>query len=695
MAIPTESYILQTTNSTVKAPARRQGHRRSLLAALVAFCAVVLAACGADVNSRLELRSDYSGERLFVLTIVDSDVEALSGGIESAGEVLDSYSPDVLEFEGISIEDEGYRATFRMPFEDLEDYERKINALLDVSDVPQSERNMTVEFDDQALMTSLALEEDFYNDDLMNWAAEALIAEGVVSESATVFTSSGSATVTFEGQEVETSTSLPRMDFEITKDQRFEEVGLDFEILESGDVHIAMSYLVTPEHQQAQNVFLSEQVEQLQELKGLEGEVVDSGEAQVEEAGDTTRQIAATFTTAEAVTSGIQLLLANENATFDIFEQTAQGSPDTSVRYVAADWTCETICNPNNIQQLSGETLYPEHWDLTDERREYGDLVLEFNRGMPLDSLTSTTELQLGGDMTQSFEFVVDNKTQEGHEEMVAERFAPPEGAGSYDTTVRDTTTVYAVSFEASDATELTNLLNQYLETKNITEDVFIEHEPLSGIWATYELQADLSGIWELATGGVEGAALFEVTLPVMHTGDSDASTESGRTVVVDDASGAFSVSANGPTITTVWVVVIGLLLLAVLITLFIRTRKATSRVWAVAPDPSNTTRPYNIQGPRDDLTETDILASPKAPGPHVTQTSELADRPATQRTRRYGPTGRFPDVPVPSPTDYEKLREELERPEAVPEEQQPDQAGDSEPNKPTDTDSGSKGNTQ
>src|SRR5699024_1951148 len=126
-------------------------------------------------------------------------------------------------------------------------------------------------------------------------------------------------------------------DFEITKDQRFEEVGLDFEILESGDVHIEMSYLVTPEHQQAQNAFLSEQVEQLQEIEGLEGEVVDSGEVRAEAAGDATRRIAATFTTADAVTSGIQLLLANEHATLDICEHSAHGSPDTSVGYVAAD----------------------------------------------------------------------------------------------------------------------------------------------------------------------------------------------------------------------------------------------------------------------------------------------------------------------------------------------------------------------
>lgn len=671
---------MQTTNFTAKHTAERRAHRPRLISAIVVLCAVVLSACGADVNSRLDLQSDYSGERLFALSIVDNDVDALSGGLEAASDVFESATPDVLEFEGITTENEGHSATFRMPFDDLEDYERKIDALLDASEVPASERSMTVDLDEQALVTRLEVEEEFYNDDLMNWAAEALITEDVVADSATVFTSNGDATITFDGQEVETSTSLPRMNFSLTEDQRFEEVGLNFEILESGDVHIEMSYLVSPDNQSAQNNFLSEQVEQLQTLEGLVDEVVDSGAMTSENSTDATRQVAATFSTADAVTSGIQLLLANEDATFDIIEQTAQGSPDTSVQYVGTDWTCDTVCDPTNLQQLSGETIYPEHWDLTTERRNDGDLFLEFNRGMPLDSLTSSTELQLSGGMSQRFEFVVDNQTQEGHEEVVAERFAPPEGAGSYETTVQDSTTFYTVTFEAADAAELTSQLNQYLDAKDVTDEILIDHGPLTGLWATYELQADLSGLWELATGGVEGAALFEVTLPILHSGATETADESGRTVVIDDTSGVFTVAASGPTVTTVWVVAIGLLILAVAITLFLRTRKATSRVWRVAPQKPDLVRPYNVQGPKDDLTETDIFASPTAPGPHSTQTSQLADPPTWQRTQPDDQTGRFPDVPVPSTVDYEQLREELEKPDPVSEDTQENKPRSTQP---------------
>lgn len=627
-----------------------------------ALCAVVLSACGADVNSRLDLQPDYSGQRLFVLTMADNDLNALSGGVEAAEQALARHTPEVLTFAGVEPEDEGYSATFTMPFSSLEDYQSKIGTLLEASDVPADARDMTIEVDDQALTASLTFEENFYNDDLMGWAAEALSVEEVVSPSTTVFTSNGTATVIFDGEEVETSTSLPRIDFSMTQDRRFAEIGLDFEILESGDVHIAVSYLISAEHQQVQNDFLTQQVEQLGDLDGVDGPVQDSGPVESAEASEEVREIAVTFTSAAAVTEGIQLLLANDDASFEILEQTAQGSLDTAVRYVATDWSCESICDPNNLQQLDGETEYPEHWELTEQRRQGGELLLEFNRGMPLDSLTSSTQLNLTGNMVHSFEYVVDNETQQGHEDAVADRFAPPAGAGSFDTTVRDATTLYTVTFEADDAAELTTLLNEYLAAKDIDEQISLSHGSLSGMWASYDVQADLSAVWELATGGVEGTAIFEVVLPAMHSGEAENAIDSGRTVVIDDADGNFLVSASGPTLTTVWVVVIALLLLAVIVTLLLRTRRAATRVWSIAA-PQAEGQPYNVQGPRDTLTETEILASPGAPGPYASETTRLTEGPVSERSHSNEQAERFPDVPVPSPADYEQLQQKLDEP--------------------------------
>lgn len=653
---------MQITQSRASYPVNGRGARSRLLMVFAALSALVLTACGADVNSRLDLESDYSGQRLFVLTMADSDVDMLSGGVEAAEQALQIHTPGVLTFEGIETQDDGYSATFAMPFDDVDDYHDNVTALLEASNVPANARDMNVEIDDQTLTTSVTFEESFYNDDLMGWAAEALINEEVVAASTTVFTSSGSATVMFEGQEVETSTTLPRINFSMTQDHRFPEVGLDVEVFESGDIYLALSYRMSDSGQQAQSTFLTDQVQQLNELDDVDGDVSDSGPVDLDDAGSAVREVEATFTSAEAVTEAMQLLLANDDATFDVIEQTTQGSPDTSIQYVGMNWVCDAICDPNNLQQLSGETRYPEHWDVTEQRRENGELFLAFNRGMPLHSLTSSTQLHLTGKMVQDFEFVVDNQTLEGHEEAVADRFAPPEGLGSYETTVHDATTIYRLNFEATDAAALVSVLNEYLEAKEVDETIMLRHDPLTGLWASYDFEADLSAVWELATGGVEGAASFEVVLPAMHSGESTPEGTSGRTLVIDEADGNLSITASGPTVTTVWVAALTLLLVAVFVTLLFRTRRAASRVWSAA-QPRTDGPPYNVQGPRDRLTETQILASPAAPGPHASETSKLSGEPVTDHTRSYEHTEPFPDVVTPSPIDYEQLREKLEKP--------------------------------
>lgn len=632
----------------------RRAWRSRLLILLVGLCAAVLTACGANVNSQLTLQADHSGERVFVLTMASADVNRLSGGVEAADRAFEAHTPEVLNYNGIQAEDEGYSATFTMPFDDPDDYQRKITALLNASRIPESQREMTVEIEDQALTTSIVIQESFYNDDLMAWAADALVTEGIVSESTTVFTSNGTATVVVNGQEIETSTSLPRINFSHTEDHRFEEVGLDFEINESGEIGITMSYFVSPESREAQDAFLTEQVTQLEQIEDIE--IADSGPVAPESQEDKIREITATFPSDQAVAEGIQLLLANDEATFEVVEEKAPDSPDTTIRYIGSNWTCDAICDPHNLQQLSGETHYPEHWEVAEQQRDDGDLLLEFNRGMPLNSLTSSTHLGFTGDMSQTFEFVVDNEAQEGHENLVAERFAPPEGTGSFSTSSRDATTVYSVNFEAEDATELSALLNQYFAAKDINQEVTVRHAPITGFWPSYDLHVDLSPIWELTTGEVEGPATFRVELPAMHSGDTESSAEAGRTVIPEDSSGRFTITASGPTLTTVWSAAILVLLAAVGVVLLLRTRKASTKLWAAATADDADTRPYNIQGPRDKLTETEILSSPAAPGPHAAKTTEFPDRPASQETTRYHQTGPFPDVPVPSQAEYEQL---------------------------------------
>lgn len=635
-------------------------------ALLALVCAFVLAGCGADVNTQLSLHDDYSGQRQFILTMAEDDVDSLSGGLDAAEQALQQHMPEELTFEGIESEVEGYSATFAMNFDDVEDYRQKITALLDASNVADDDRGMNVNVHEEQLVTSIDFEEDFYNDDLMGWASDALLEEGVVPANTTVLTSNGAAEVLFDGEEVSTSTSLPRINFNLTDDRRFEEIGLDFEVLESGGFQTTMTYLVSPDHTAVQNDFINQRVDQLNDMSGLDGAIEDSGP--VENHGSESaepREIRATFTSAEATEAGMQTLLANEQASFDITDVTDNGSPEVVTEYTGSNWNCDSICNPDNIQQLDGETEYPDHWQMVDQRRNNGEFYLKINRGMPLDSLTSTTRLDFGGSMAQTFEFVVSDQTLNGHEDAVAQLFEPSEKGGSFDINNQGDNTIYTVEFNAQDADTLSREINNYLEDKGITETVSLRHEPLNGIWANYDLDVDLTAIWALATGGVEDTATFQVELPPMHSGTSENTTSSDGTIVLEESTGDFNVQGSGPTTTTVWIIsVLASVLVLIVIALFLWRRGQRARPLGSEVSEARNARPYNVQGPRDELTETQIYRSPLAPETFGDPTSTTTDLPHVvdhEYTLVYDQSRPFPDVPIPSATDYREFQRRLD----------------------------------
>lgn len=669
---------MQTLPPRQAHPARSHTLTARTLALLALVSAFLLSACGADVNTQLTLHDDYSGQRQFVLTMADSDAETLDGGVDAAEQALEAHTPDVLEFDGLESESEGFSASFTLDFDDAEDYQNKITALLDASNVPASDRGMKVDIQDEALVSSIVFEEDFYNDDLMGWAGDALIEQEVVPGNTPIFTSNGSASVVFDGEEVETSTSLPRINFSLTDDRRFEDIGMDFEILESGNFHIAMSYLVSPDDTATQNAFIDQRVEQLHDLDGIDGTVEDSGAVENHDSGNPEpREISATFSSADAVERGMQVLLANDQATFEVTDVADESTPDVITEYVGTNWNCETICNPDLGQQLDGDTTVPEHWQLVDQRRGNGEFYVEANRGMPLASLTSTTSMDFNGSMEQRFEFTVDNETLEGHEDSVAQLFEPADGSGTFETTTQGSTTRYTVALEAQDAESLEANLNRYFADKGVEESVTINHAPLTGIWANYDLEIDLSAIWELASGGVEETATFQVELPPMHSGSGDNATASNGTVSFHESTGTFNVNAHGPTITTVWIAIILVVILVLAIaTVVLWRRRVSIQHASPAMQDSASAKPYNVQGPHDVLTETEIYHSPLAPGTLGTPDQEASAVPGNidpEHTRIYDQTRPFPDVPIPSVTDYQEFQGRVEKEQDATQDVEPD----------------------
>src|SRR5699024_831478 len=82
--------------------APRSPRRRWRFGAFLAGAMLLLAACGAEVSSELDIAADASGTRTLVATIVEDDLENLAGGIEATEAALEAHLPEQLSFEGIS-----------------------------------------------------------------------------------------------------------------------------------------------------------------------------------------------------------------------------------------------------------------------------------------------------------------------------------------------------------------------------------------------------------------------------------------------------------------------------------------------------------------------------------------------------------------------------------------------------------------
>lgn len=206
--------------------------RRVGFAGLAASAMVLLAACGAQVSSELEIAEDHSGTRTIVATIAEEDIEELSGGIEVTEAALEAHLPEQLSFEGISeagsteeTEDEasgdtdGYQAVFTLEFSDIVDYETKAQELIDLAAAKAEEArdssepevdHRTIQLDlvesDGPLLDGFVLEEDFTGADLLDWTSFALVDEGVVEEDQadSIISSSGDeGRVQFNGEEYE------------------------------------------------------------------------------------------------------------------------------------------------------------------------------------------------------------------------------------------------------------------------------------------------------------------------------------------------------------------------------------------------------------------------------------------------------------------------------------------------------------
>ncbi len=174
--------------------------RKLLLAAALFCCVLVIASCGATVDTEFTADSNFNGTRVITLTLDNSDLsEYVPGGKDSIDITIKKYMPDCLTYT-LTEGDDALVCKFTLAFTGIDDYRTKAAKIL----AAEVDEPVTPEIEYESIgspfKSSLKFKENFSSMDLIGWLRYGLQKDEVVTrESTSDWFESGDTKVTIAG----------------------------------------------------------------------------------------------------------------------------------------------------------------------------------------------------------------------------------------------------------------------------------------------------------------------------------------------------------------------------------------------------------------------------------------------------------------------------------------------------------------
>lgn len=182
---------------------------------ITAALCLVLAGCGATVDTSFSADSDFSGKRVMTLTLSESNLkEYVNGGASAIETTVKKYKPDALSYtsknSGGSLVYE-----FTLEFNGIDDYRSKVEAVFAANPDNKTEYKVEYENVDSPFKSSLAFSENFTSTDMFGWLTYGLQKENIVSHSSTSdWYETGSSKLVIGGKEYYAGSRLSMSDSE-------------------------------------------------------------------------------------------------------------------------------------------------------------------------------------------------------------------------------------------------------------------------------------------------------------------------------------------------------------------------------------------------------------------------------------------------------------------------------------------------
>lgn len=421
----------------MRAPVRTRRHPWIALAAILTL---ILAGCGAKIDTLLTVDTVGKGSRVMTLSLDKEDLENVEGSVEDIDASINTHLPEQLEYAGITEEGETLTTSFTMTFEDADDYRDQVQQLLNAGDIAWSDDNLTFNTSTDKFSSGVTLIETFSSADLLTWLFNGLASDGIISASdQSSAWEMGETTVEYNGVEYE---SLDRVSLDKRVDNGFIKADSEITFTEGG-FHREITFGITSKAQYTSNA-----------------ELYDEHFAELESAGATVTKddssagvswtVAFDAANAEELVDMTNKVLSSEESAFSVETVFADGALKTNVSSYAE---CSAIC-AEELQVMTEKINPPaDSHEAEIEQPAMGSyypgepLTTTFTTELPLEDVSMTFTIDPEGPASSIFRFSLPSTTIAGMTQAIADSLVQG-GGGDVNSEEMEDNTVFSVKIE-------------------------------------------------------------------------------------------------------------------------------------------------------------------------------------------------------------------------------------------------------
>lgn len=504
----------EASRRATAAERRRPSRMRTALIALA--CAAILSACGAKVDTVINLDDGPKGTRVITLTLSSSDLSSsVTGGTAALDASIKRHKPAQLEYNGIAPSADGVAATFTVSFGSGDEYKQKVAAILSASG-SRITPNIDIATENTLFVRGAALHENFTSLDLLGWLPEGLVADKVVTESnKSNVLEAGSSTVVHAG--VSANAGSP-VTFDAMQDTGITALSMRTTITKDGSYQREIDYTMGADSYATNaagfdNFFAG--------ATPAGGKLTPAADRSAGTVGWTI-----TFDAKDADQVG-KLTAQALNSDRSAFSVTTKPAPDNAailMTTIADSVDCSAICSPK-AGPVTDTLLAPSGWQLISgaeagtnaepdslavTHQANGDPVV-LQHTIPFQSVEVTTVLGYDHSVDQTLTFVATNENVQLAGDAFTKMLNPGTGAGTLTTTKQGATTQYVVHIHGDDPAQYRAKIAKYVPGARVD----VTERAGNGFFrADYTVIETLDLASTLARNGVTDGIKYSTTVP-------------------------------------------------------------------------------------------------------------------------------------------------------------------------------------